>query len=242
MAHGLEWRGTLGGALGGDSQTVEQWRLYMLGAKCLMILPIIVGWMATYDGGEPAKSKESPPTLTAPSSAKPAAPAPKNALVPVLPECSPSRNARPVQRANERLIGKRVALRGVLTFGLWWSCRCKECQTTWIIVDPTARVLDDSTISIEISQSGQTLRFVNGQPVPWVVVARGAFPDPPDIDVIASGVLREKGAGKDFLLEDAKLCRVKLHPNSRKEPLVHSPAKVSRYKVRCSEGLDGLLL
>jgi hypothetical protein len=177
-----------------------------------------------------------------PPSAKPAALAPKNTLVPELPECSPSLNARPVQRANERLIGKRVALRGVLTFGLSWTCRCKECQTTWIVVDPTAGVLDDSTTRIEISQSGQTLRFRNGQPVPWLVVIRGAFPDPPDIGVIATGVLQERGSGKGLVLEDAKLCRVKLYPNRQNQPLVHPPAKVLIHLVGCVEGSDGLRL
>jgi len=216
----------------------------MLGARCWMILPIAVGWMSTHDGGEPAKSKRLSPTPPEPLSTEPMVLAPINALVPTLPKCSRGRHATHVQHVDARLIEKRVALRGILTFAPSWSCRCKECETTWMIVDPRALRLDDSTTAIKISQSGQKLRYRSGRPFPWTVVARGAFPEPPDIDVVASGVLSRRGVEKDLLkdllLEDAQLCRVRRGPDRPAKPLIHPSAAVRILPVHCPEGLNGL--
>jgi hypothetical protein len=212
----------------------------MPGTEFWMILLIIVGAMSARDGGVPM-SKDAPPSPAQPPSTNLATPAPDNIIVPPIPECSATRKARGVQVATERLAGKRVVLRGVLTFGFMWTCRCEDCKTDWIIVDRTTQKVDASTPHIVVSLPGRRLRSRSGShSEPWTVVARGRYPEPPDIDVFATGVLRGGSGGSAFVLEDAQLCRAKVPSKRERQPLLRAPAQLFKRAIKCAKGLDGL--
>jgi hypothetical protein len=131
-------------------------------------------------------------------------------FVPPLPECPiVGQDGIPVRDAGKALLGKKVAFRGFLTLSAGRSCRCGYCPADeWRVVGAEARVHDP----------------YRGRPATallvWlpILLPRDDL-DSPDLDVIATGVLREAeltyvtyffhGYYKEFLLEDAEICKVK---------------------------------
>jgi hypothetical protein len=162
---------------------------------------------------------------------------PANVFIPTLPECSPIRSAKPVRKASERLLDKKVAMRGLLTFGGNWICRCSSCVTSWRVVDARADLLSGPTPALLIERREQTSRGDR-----WQINASVPLPVPPDLDVIAIGILRRTDQGSvdfdDFLLEDAELCRVRTDPMRPSKPLTHPPVSIFAVKVDC--GADKL--
>ena len=127
-----------------------------------------------------------------------------------------------------RLVGKKVALRGVLIWGPGWSCMCETCSTTMrVVVVPTAPPLDRRPAALLIERKGELS--------PWALQTR--VTDSPDIDVIATGILHHtfqiSPDYDDFLLGHAELCRLKADPKRPKMQLHHPPLRVYDMMVRC---------
>jgi hypothetical protein len=97
-------------------------------------------------------------------------------VIPSLPECSPSAKARPARAANKRMIGKRVELRGVLTFARTYRSNC-AIHASWRIVDAPANPLQERVTAL-------LLNFETTWP------ESEPYPARPYINVIATGVLR----------------------------------------------------
>ena len=125
------------------------------------------------------------------------------------------------------MVGRKVALRGVLVWGPGWSCECENCSTLLRVVDPAARVLAPPATALLIERKGE--------PRPWQVVARVSAS--PDIDVIATGILhqtiRHTKYYNDFLLGDAELCRLKADPNRPKTHVPHPDPQVYEPLIGC---------
>ena len=177
------------------------------------IATAVIAWLVANQG---SRSNASEPELPQVPRA--------NVFVPSLPECSSIRNPKPVRKATERLLGKKVSLRGLLTFGAHWVCTC-ACVSDWRVVDAKADVFKGPAPAVLIKRLEQTSRWER-----WQISARAPFPIPPDLDVVATGILRRTNQGStyydDFLLEDAELCRMPADPHPHK-PLVHPPSTVS---------------
>jgi len=198
-----------------------------------MMVPALMAWLAGYDGGQPAQSNapqsiEVKPVAPAPT-AKPVTPAePQDLLFSALPECRSGRQARPVGEAMERMVGKKVVLRGVLIWGPRWSCECESCSTTLRVVDPAARALDPPATALLIERKGE--------PRPWQVFA--SVSASPEIDVIATGILHPAAMEhskyyNDFLLGDAELCRLRADPKRPKTHVPHPAPKVYEPFIGC---------
>ncbi len=130
-------------------------------------------------------------------------------FVPPLPECPPNRDAIPVRDAGKALLGKSVAFRGFLTLSAGRSCQCDHCPADeWRVLGPEARVHDP---------------YRGRPPTALLISLPVLLPrddlDSPDLEVVATGVLREAEVASEpslvvsyynqFFLEDAELCRVK---------------------------------
>ncbi len=147
-----------------------------------------------------------------------------------LPECPSTRNAKPIRRASESMFGKKVALRGVLTFGGYWVCEC-DCESLWRVVEAGVDVLSGHApeLLIRLHEQRDLWRFVVRYPK--------REQSPPDLDVVASGILRaaERRSAyyDDFLLEDAQICRVRADPRHPIKPLTHPPRSGIDFLVGC---------
>ena len=145
---------------------------------------------------------------------------PARVFVPSLRECPPEQEAISVRYAGNELLGKSIAFRGVLTLDQGRSCNCDGCPADeWRVVEAEARVYDVS----------------NGRPTTallvWLpVLLPGDDLGSPDLDVIATGVLRKiENRGErnfkytEFLLEGAEVCRVKPSSLNHADPFPHPP-------------------
>ena len=205
-----------------------------------MLASAILGGMAAYDGGQPNAKLIGPQVLSSKPSgavsgakAKVDIPAPKNVFVPALPECASNRQVRPVRIASNHLFGKKVVLQGVLTFGGVWDCDCNTCGTIWRVVDARPRMASRPTPALVLQRSGERgVWHMNAS-------ARQGFPAPPDIAVVATGILRgteqKPGYYEQFLLEDAQLCRLRRNSSSPDIHLTHPTDSVIDYLVGCGK-------
>ena len=141
-------------------------------------------------------------------------------LTPALPLCSSIGTVKPVRDANGRMIGKRVVLRGVLTFGQGNSIRC-EMRTTWRVVDADGDPFKRAAPALLVKLRDDKTKGL------WSVSWTGQRPEPPDLDVVATGILRKASQGSVyydyFLLEEATLCRPKLDAKNPQRPIPHPP-------------------
>jgi len=191
-----------------------------------MMVPALMAWVAGYDGGQPAQPSAPQwirvkPAASGPAAQPEALAAPQDLLTSAPPECRSDRQASPVRGPIASLVGKKVALRGVLIWGPGWSCRCGICGTTlWVVVVPTAPSLDRRPAVLLIERKGELS--------PWALETR--VTDSPDIDVIATGILHHtfqiSPDYDDFLLGHAELCRLKADPKRPKMLLHHPPLRV----------------
>ena len=118
------------------------------------------------------------------------------------------------------MFGKRVVLRGVLTFGQGDSINC-EMRSTWRVVDVDADPFKRAAPALLLKlRDHRTGGF-------WNVSWTGQRPEPPDLDVVATGILRKVSQGSVyydyFLLEDATLCRTKPDAKNPPRPIPHPP-------------------
>jgi hypothetical protein len=103
-----------------------------------------------------------------------------------------------------------------------------------------AEARDGSTPALVIDQAGRhpqwTTTEVDLFPIEEVF-ASSALPPPPDVEVIAKGILRRQLPDGHFLLDGAQLCRVK---PDRRHPTKHPtlPIGVRVVPVGCG-GYDG---
>jgi hypothetical protein len=93
-------------------------------------------------------------------------------------------------------------------------------HATWRILDPDADPLTRPAPALLIK-----LHEEKGRSEIWRHSWTGQDPESPDLDVIATGILRkaehDSAYYDDFLLEDASICRVKRDPNHPQKPLHH---------------------
>ena len=143
-------------------------------------------------------------------------------FVPPLSECPlVGQDGIPVRDAGKALLGKKVAFRGFLTLSAGRSCRCGYCPADeWRVVGAESRVHDQN------KDRPDTALLI------WlpVLLQRDDLKSP-DLDVIATGVLREaeqtsEGYYKEFLLEDAEVCRVKAGSPKHAHPFQLPPRTI----------------
>ena len=93
-------------------------------------------------------------------------------------------------------------------------------HATWRILDPDADPLTQPAPALLIKLHEEDSRSES-----WRHSWTGQDPESPDLDVIATGILRKaehrSAYYDDFLLEDASICRVKRDPNYSQKPLHH---------------------
>jgi hypothetical protein len=146
---------------------------------------------------------------------------PSRVFVPALPECPPDQEAISVRDAGKALLGKRIAFRGVLTLDQGRSCDCSVCPVDeWRVVEAETRVYDVN----------------KGRPPTALLISlpdslsRDDFSSP-DLDVVATGVLlggegRSPHYYKEFVLEDAEVCRETASSPNHVIPFPHPPRRL----------------
>ena len=147
---------------------------------------------------------------------------PARVFVPPLRECPHDRGGMQVQEIGKGLLGKTVAVRGFLTLSPGRSCDCAHCPADeWRIVGEEARVYDP--------REG---RSPTALIVSLPVLLPGDDLGSPDLDVIATGVLREApdqtshGYFREFLLEDADVCRLTAASPKHANPFQLPPSTI----------------
>lgn len=179
-------------------------------ASTSLLVSILVATSVTGCATDSAFSEDEPEPYTVAPFAR--------VFVPPLPECPRDREAIPVRYAGKALLGKSVAFRGVLTLDPGRSCRCGHCPADeWRVVDAEGRVYD----------------FNKGRPATALLISLpvllpGDDLGSPDLDVIATGVLQQAEEDliiyyKQFLLEDAEVCRVEAGSSNHSHPFQHAP-------------------
>ena len=143
---------------------------------------------------------------------------PSRVFVPALPECPPDQEAISVRYADKALLGKRTAFRGVLTLDQGRSCNCSDCPVDeWRVVEAETRVYD-------VNKGRPSTALLISLPDS---LSRDDFSSP-DLDVVATGVLLGGGGRsvhyyKEFVLEDAEVCRETASPPNHVVPFPHPP-------------------
>jgi hypothetical protein len=143
---------------------------------------------------------------------KPKLPAPSNVrdlpnFPDGLPTCSSTRNAKSLAAIETKLLGKKIALRGTLSFGpAGWACTLmgcvdhrgpccvNHCSTRWTVMDPAVPI---RLVSLKRGLSAMECEI----------------PKSPQLEVVATGTLLEGSHvlshADSYLLDDANLCVVR---------------------------------